>query len=104
LPAFHREVSSIVEELVPHDSELPTSWSDGNLIRDPALGQSPAHIRQILKDSLPSREVSRQLVDIFLNYQNSIFHAYTKDEVHAQLSLMYKEPALVNLAWFARYS
>lgn len=102
MPAFHREVSSIVREQVSPDSGLSTLQSGPNPIREPALERSPDHVRKILKDSLPSQEVSRHLLDMFLDYQNSIFYVCNREEVQAQLALMYEEPARVSISWFCQ--
>ncbi|RDL32394.1 Uncharacterized protein BP5553_08850 [Venustampulla echinocandica] len=102
LPMFHREVSSIVREQVSHDSWLPTSQSDANLINESALERSPDHIRKILRDSLPSQEVSRHLLDMFFDYQDSIFYVCNREEAQAQLALMYEEPAGVSISWFCQ--
>jgi hypothetical protein len=99
---FHREVSSIVREQVSHDSGLPTSQSDANPIKEPALERSPDHIRKILRDSLPSQDVSRHLLDMFFDYQNSIFYVCNREEMQAQLALMYEEPAGVSISWFCQ--
>jgi len=99
---FHREVSSIVREQVSHDSGLPTSQSDANPIKEPALERSPGHIRKILRDSLPSQDVSRHLLDMFFDYQNSIFYVCNREEMQAQLALMYEEPAGVSISWFCQ--
>ena len=102
MPIFHREVSSIVREQVSLDSGLPTLQSDTNPIREPALERSPDHARKILRDSLPSQDVSRHLLDMFLDYQNSIFYVCNREEVQAQLALMYEEPARVSISWFCQ--
>ncbi|KAH6706423.1 hypothetical protein BKA61DRAFT_138675 [Leptodontidium sp. MPI-SDFR-AT-0119] len=102
LPMFHREVSSIVREQVSYDSGLPTSQSDVNPIKGPTLERSPDHVRKILRDSLPSQEVSRHLLDLFFDYQNSIFYVCNREEALAQLALMYEEPAGVSISWFCQ--
>jgi len=102
LPMFHREVSSIVREQVSHDSGLPISQSDANPIKEPALEPSPDHVRKILRDSLPSQEVSRHLLDMFFDYQNSVFYVCNREEAQAQLALMYEEPAGVSISWFCQ--
>lgn len=102
LPTFHREVSSIVGEQVSPDSGHPTLQSDTNPIREPALERSPDHVRKILRESLPSQDVSRHLLDMFLDYQNSIFYVCNREEAQAQLAFMYEEPALVSISWFCQ--
>lgn len=102
LPTFHREVYSIVRERTSFDGGPSNSQSDANPIRETALERSPDHARKILRDSLPSQEVSRHLLDMFLDYQNSIFYVYSRDEVYTQLTLMYEEPALVSISWFCQ--
>lgn len=99
---FHREVSSIVSDQVSHDTGLPTSQSDANPIREPALERSPDHVRKILRDSLPSQEVSRHLLDMFFDYQNSIFYVCNREEALAQLALMYEDPVGVSISWFCQ--
>jgi hypothetical protein len=102
LPTFHREVSSIVRGQVSLDSGLPTSQSGTDPIRDLALERSPDHVRKILRESLPSQDVSRYLLDMFLDYQNSIFYVCNREEAQAQLALMYEEPAQVSISWFCQ--
>ncbi|PVH68294.1 hypothetical protein DL98DRAFT_522845 [Cadophora sp. DSE1049] len=102
LPMFHREVSSIVREQVSYDSGLPTSQSDANPVKEPGLERSPDHVRKILRDSLPSQEVSRRLLDMFFDYQNSIFYVCNREEALAQLALMYEELAAVSISWFCQ--
>ncbi|CZR68177.1 uncharacterized protein PAC_18076 [Phialocephala subalpina] len=102
LPAFHREVSSIVREQVSPDSGLSTFQSDTNPIKEPALERSPDHVRKILRDSLPSQDVSRCLLNLFFDYQNSILYVCNREEAQAQLALMYEEPAGVSISWFCQ--
>jgi hypothetical protein len=102
LPTFHHEVSSIVREQVSPDSGLHTLQSDTNPIREPTFERSPDHARTILRNSLPSQGISRHLLDIFLDCQNSIFYVYNREEAQAQLALMYEEPAGVSIAWFCQ--
>ncbi|KAH8598368.1 hypothetical protein B0O99DRAFT_614968 [Bisporella sp. PMI_857] len=98
LPTFHREVSFIVREQVS-----PGNWqSDNHLIREPALERNPDHIRKILKDSLPSHDVSRHLLGMFLDYQNSTFYVCNREEAQAQLALMYEEPVQISISWYCQ--
>jgi Fungal specific transcription factor domain len=39
---------------------------------------------------------------MFLDHQNSIFYVYSREEVQAQLALMYEDPALVSISWFCQ--
>ncbi|PMD34572.1 hypothetical protein L207DRAFT_516736 [Hyaloscypha variabilis F] len=102
LPAFHREVSSIVrEQTLPH-SGLSALPSDANPIKEPALERGPDHVRKIMSDSLPSHDVSCHLLDMFFDHQNSIFYVCNREEIQAQLTLMYEEPAGVSISWFCQ--
>ena len=78
------------------------SQSDATPIRELALERSPDHARKILRDSLPSQDVSVQLLDTFLDYQNSTFYVCSREEAKAQLALMYDQPALVSISWFCQ--
>jgi hypothetical protein len=100
LPTFHREVSSIVREQV--SPENGTLQSDTCPIREPALERDPDHVRKILRDSLPSQDVSRHLLEMFLDYQNSIFYVCSREEAQSQLALMYEDPAQVGISWFCQ--
>jgi hypothetical protein len=102
LPTFHREVSSIVRDQVSPDNGLPASQSDINPIKEPALERSPDHVRKILRDSLPSQDVSRHLLDMFFDYQNSIFYVCNREEAQTQLALMYEDPTGVSISWFCQ--
>jgi uncharacterized membrane protein len=67
-----------------------------------SLGRTPDHARMILRDSLPAQDIARHFLDLFLDYQNSTFYICDKDEVHAQLSLMYESTSQVSIAWFCQ--
>ncbi|EPE33131.1 Nucleotide-binding protein [Glarea lozoyensis ATCC 20868] len=93
LPDFHREVTSIVGDLVSADTQPLVELS---------LGRSPDHVRVILKDSLPSQDMARHCLDLFLDYQNSIFYICDREEVYSQLAQMYESPKQVSIAWFCQ--
>jgi hypothetical protein len=100
LPTFHREVSSIVREQVSPENEA--SQSDSNPIREPALERNPDHVRKILRESLPSQGVSRHLLEMFLDYENSIFYICNREQAETQLALMYEDPSRVSISWFCQ--
>ena len=58
--------------------------------------------QNILRDSLPSQEIAERLLDLFFDYQNSIFFVCTIDEARGQLALMYDKPNEVKLSWFCQ--
>jgi hypothetical protein len=95
LPSFNDEVYSIVRENFSREGVATP-------IRDPALERSPDHVRKILRDSLPSRDVSLHLLDLFLDHQNSIFYVCSREEATAQLALAYEQPASVSTSWFCQ--
>lgn len=73
-----------------------------NLIREPALERNTGNIRKILRNSLPTQDVSRHLLDMFLDYQNSIFYICNGKEARAQLTLMYEDPDQISISWFCQ--
>jgi hypothetical protein len=100
-------VFTIVKEQVTPDSRQTTSRSNANVpptgqIREPLLGRNLEHVRRILKDSLPSQDLSHRLLDMFLEYQNSIFYVCNRDKARAQLGLMYEDPDKVSISWFCQ--
>jgi len=102
LPNFNREVFSIVREQISANSGPSTSQLDTPQIKEPALEGSPEHVRKILQDSLPSRDIAFHLLDMFFDHQNSIFYVCSQEEARTQLSLMYDQPATVSISWFCQ--
>ncbi|KAG0646363.1 oxidoreductase [Hyphodiscus hymeniophilus] len=102
LPSFNREVFSIVGEHVSRDGPSSSLQSDTIPIRDHALERGPDHVRKLLRDSLPSHDVSLQLLNLFLDFQNSIFYVCSREDVTAQLALMYEQPGSVSISWYCQ--
>jgi len=69
---------------------------------EPALERNLEHVRKILRGSLPSQDVSQRLLDMFFEYQNSIFYVCNRNEAQAQLGLMYEDPDQVSISWFCQ--
>ena len=46
--------------------------------------------------------MSQRLLDMFLDYQNSIFYVYNRNEVKARLDAMYEDPEEVSTSWFCQ--
>jgi hypothetical protein len=46
--------------------------------------------------------VAHQLLELFLDYQNSVFYVCNREEARAKLALMYDEPAQVSISWFCQ--
>lgn len=68
----------------------------------PALERDLEHSRKLLRESLPSQDVSHRLLDLFFDYQNSIFYICGRDTVNVQLNLMYESPHKVSISWFCQ--
>jgi hypothetical protein len=100
-------VSTIVKEEVIFDSQQTTSRTNANTspttqIREPALELNLEHVRKILRDSLPSQDVSQRLLDMFFEYQNSIFYVCNRNEAQKQLDLMFEDLDQVSISWFCQ--
>ena len=107
LPLFYREVWTLVEEQV--SSEQGQNCSQSNADSPPikqmksiSLEQNINHGRTILRDSLPDQEVSQHLLDLFFDYQNTIFFVWSKEEARSQLFLMYEDPNQVSLSCYCQ--
>jgi len=85
-------------------SPLDTTVDDSSAVqsKEPALERDLEHSRKLLKDSLPSEGISYRLVDLFFDFQNSIFYVCNREKVRAQLSLMYTNPDSVSISWFCQ--
>jgi len=100
LPAFHQQISDLIKIYTSPDDESSPSTAD--LDRDPPLAKKTRRARKILGDSLPPRDKSQHLLDMFLGYQNSVFYVCKRNEVQEQLDLMYGDDEQVSLAWFCQ--
>jgi hypothetical protein len=97
----------MVKEQVTFDSRQTALQTNANMpptgqIREPTLERNLEHVRKILRDSLPSQDVSHRLLDMFFEYQNSIFYVCNRNEAWAQLGLMYEDPDQVSISWFCQ--
>jgi hypothetical protein len=46
--------------------------------------------------------VSQRLLDMFFEYQNSIFYVCNRNEAQEQLGLMFEDPDQVSISWFCQ--
>jgi hypothetical protein len=99
LSAFHEQISDLIKTYTSMDEESPPAADHD---REHPLKKNTRHARKILGDSLPSRDKSQHLLDMFLNYQNSLFYVCKRDEVQEWLNLMYEDTEQVSLAWFCQ--
>lgn len=107
LPSFYHEVSDILKGNVVSDNRHDSSHMDGTMAlagqtREPALEQHLEHVRNVLRDYLPAQDLSQRLLDLFFEYQNSVFYVANKTEAHEQLVLMYEAPHQVSIPWFCQ--
>ena len=56
----------------------------------------------MLRDYLPARDASQRLLDLFFEYQNSIFYVCNKQEAQERLNLMYEAPDQISISWFCQ--
>ena len=90
-----------------YDSGQTRSQPDANIpltnqIRAPTLERNLEHVRKILRDSLPTQDVSQRLLDMFFEYQNSVFYVCNRNDVQKQLYLMYEDSEQISIAWFCQ--
>lgn len=107
LLSFYREVSTMVDEQFLLDRRKSTfqpsaSLSPSNQMVELALETNLEHARNILRDSLPPQDVSQRLLNLFFNYQNSIFYVCNVNEAQAQLALMYEDSSQVSISSFCQ--
>jgi hypothetical protein len=107
LPSIYREVATLVEEQVMLENGQDVTNSNANApptsqMRDLALERNIEHGRKILRDSMPPQDVSQRLLDLFFDYQNSIFYVCNINEAQAQLALMYEDPNQVSVSWYCQ--
>ncbi|RFU29834.1 hypothetical protein B7463_g6509, partial [Scytalidium lignicola] len=104
LSQFHQQITDLLKASIPPDSQgSPTGQpSAGDQHADPPLMRNTSHARRILADSLPDRHKAQRLLDMFFNYQNSIFYVCAREEAQAQLHLMFQDTGQVSLAWFCQ--
>lgn len=100
-------MSTILKEEVICNSQQAASQINFNTlatdqVRRPDLGRNLDNIRKILRDSLPPRDVSQHLLDMFFEYQNSIFYVCNREEAQRQLGLMFEHPDTVSISWFCQ--
>ena len=100
-------MSTIVKEETIFDSQPNVFQTNTNThptkqSRQSVLERDLEHVRKILRDSLPSQEVSERLLDMFFDYQNSIFYICNKSEAQEQLHLMFEDPNQVAISWFCQ--
>lgn len=97
-------MSTVVEEANSGETRSTSSATlpPTSQMRELALEQNLEHSRKILKEFLPSRNESQRLLDLFFDYQNSIFYIYNRGEAQAQLSLMYDDPSQTSIPWFCQ--
>lgn len=100
LSAFHEQISDLIKIYTSPDEESSPSAADHD--REPPFTKKIRHTRKILGDSLPHRDKSQRLLDMFLDYQNSIFYVCKRNEVQDQLNLMYEDAEQVSLSWFCQ--
>ena len=74
----------------------------GGPAKETDLEQRLEHVRKLLRDYLPARDISQRLLDMFFEYQNSIFYVCNKQEAEEQLMLMYEAPDQVAISWFCQ--
>jgi len=82
-----------------HINKGNSSASQG---KELALERDLEHSRKLLRDSLPSQDVAYRLLDLFFEYQNSVFYVCGRDKVQAQLNLMFENPDKVSISWFCQ--
>ncbi|KAH8804525.1 hypothetical protein F5884DRAFT_859157 [Xylogone sp. PMI_703] len=105
LSQFHQQITELIKASIPPDaSQIPPTGSstEGDQHSRPPLMQNTSHARRIMADSLPDRHKAQRLLDMFFNYQNSIFYVCSQDEAQAQLQLMFQDTGQVSLAWFCQ--
>lgn len=100
LPAFHQQISDLIKIYTSTEEESSPSTADAE--REPPLTEKTRHAQKILGDSLPPRDKSQRLRDMFFGYQNSVLYVCKRSEVQEQLNLMYGDGEEVSLAWFCQ--
>ena len=70
--------------------------------KEPTLERDLQQSRKLLRESLPSRDTSHRLLNLFFDYQNSVFYICGRDEVHSQLNTMYSDADQVSISWFCQ--
>ena len=89
------------------DSGQTTSQSNASSpptsqMRELVLERNLEHAPKILRNSLPPQDVSQRLLDLFFDYQNSIFYVCNRNEAQVQLGLMYEDSNQVSISWFCQ--
>lgn len=107
LPSLYREVSSILRGQVMSDNGHFSSQTNSPITaagqsNEPALEQHLEHVRKVLRDYLPTQDVSQRLLDMFFEYQNSMFYVCNKTEAQEQLVLMYTASAQISISWYCQ--
>ena len=104
LSSLNLEVSYHVKEHISRavGPSPSTSLSDVDPFKEQSFERGPDHVRKILRDSLPSEEVARHLLEKFLDNQNGLFYVCSREEVKAQLDLMYNQSSAVSTSWFCQ--
>jgi hypothetical protein len=97
-------VSIIVEEADSGETRSPSSATSPptSQMRELAIERNLEHARKILRDFLPLRNESQRLLDLFFDYQNSIFYICNRGEAQEQLNLMYDNPSQTSVSWFCQ--
>lgn len=102
LSSFLQEVYHLVEQQNVIENGESTPESAQSQMRELAMDRNLDNARKILRDSLPSQGTSQRLLDLFFNYQNSVFYICNLNEAQTQLNRMYEEPGSVSLSWFCQ--
>lgn len=109
LPAFYRDVTALIEEEASlsgrqnsSSSQTSANTPPADQMKELALDNNSDQARKILRDSLPPRNSAQRMLDLFFDYQNSVFYVCSRAEAQAQLSLMYEHPEQVSVSWLCQ--
>ncbi|KAH8809412.1 hypothetical protein F5884DRAFT_403520 [Xylogone sp. PMI_703] len=83
-------------------SQASANTPPADQMKDLALENNAEQARKILRDSLPPRNSAQRMLDLFFDYQNSVFYVCSRDEALMQLGLMYDHPEQVSVSWFCQ--
>ncbi|RFU32961.1 hypothetical protein B7463_g3382, partial [Scytalidium lignicola] len=109
LPSFYRDVAALVEEestlsgrQTGSSSQASANTPPADQMKDLALENNAEQARKILRDSLPPRNSAQRMLDMFFDYQNSVFYVCNRGEAQVQLGLMYDHPDQVTVSWLCQ--